>query len=33
MKEYQDIRKFLWNLVEDQKRNTVQLKRIRAVVE
>jgi len=31
--EYQGVRKSLWDLVEGQEKNTVQLERIEAVVE
>ena len=33
VEEYQDIGKSLWNLVEDQERNIVQLERIGAMIE
>ena len=33
VKEYQGVRKSLWDLVEGQERNTAQLERIRATME
>jgi len=33
VKKYQGIRRSLWNLVEGQKRNTIQLERIGAIIE
>ena len=33
VKEYQGVRKFLWDLVEGQERNTAQLERIGAAME
>jgi len=33
MEKYQGVRKFLWDLVEGQKRNTAQLERVGAVIE
>ena len=33
MEEYQGIRRSLWDLVESQKRNTIQLERIGAIIE
>jgi len=33
VEEYRGVRKSLWNLVEGQKRNTAQLKRIGAAME
>ena len=33
VEKYQEVGRLLWNLVEDQKRNTAQLERIRAVLE
>ena len=33
MEEYQGVRKFLWDLVKGQERNTAQLERIEAVME
>ena len=33
VKEYQGVRKFLWDLVEGQERNTAQLERIGAAIE
>ena len=33
IKEYQGVGKFLWDLVEGQKRNMAQLERIGAIIE
>ena len=32
IKEYQGVRRFLWDLVKDQERNTAQLERIGATM-